>query len=171
MYAATSPKCRLFPSPLRTGITLLSLIVICAGCTPAKQASPRLENTGTPALHTLRSQQLRSVMNDLDTLFLEQLYTELEREHLQARYTVRIAEIIEDMGKAADGIQGMEAQLGLTSESMAVFQGLRSKLQQQADTLQRLAATENGEMMQPALEATIAVCNECHRQFRQWSEE
>ena len=153
---------------LAIGSVIVITALVSMGCASSnnRYVKPSLEQPGKPSMSALSDQRLRTLMNDLNDLVFEQLYTELELDRLRSRYALRIAELTQKRVVAIENLAQSENKLGLDQQEEQMFRKLTRQLHDQAQELEQLALAEQTENIRPALDRMIDTCNGCHQLFR-----
>lgn len=149
-------------------VALLALSLSAISCdSAAKPREHRVVQTGKPALHAVKSDQLRHIMGELNLQAREstraQIYAgdaaaDMDWDRLQAAAKA--------LHEAADYIPGVVNELGLSPEDQRVFTRLAQKLQNEVETLQRAADRQELTRTRAAMDRIESTCTACHSNFR-----
>ncbi|MDD1612170.1 MAG: cytochrome c [Methylococcaceae bacterium] len=144
---------------------LFSLLLLACGS--ERQNSPSLQDTGKPALHAIQSERLQGLMSRLNDLVFERMLTEVE---LDRERRLRMQEMAEAAGTMLGTVQEISnalPSLELSSPDRQTFMELSTRLKEQVTALKQEAEQNYVDGIQKRLEQIVAICNECHRSFRQ----
>ncbi|MGR8980758.1 MAG: cytochrome c [Gammaproteobacteria bacterium] len=150
----------------------LSLIVLvlnaCSypGGTPQAEPDYGLSEIDQPALHAIRSSELRELMDRMDILMQERFMTEHEVDIERRKYAIRIATTAEELSKTVNAILHVLPSLKLSSEERNAFLSLANKLDDQAKVLQKQAKQNQIDSIDNTMNQISATCTACHSLFR-----
>jgi cytochrome c556 len=125
-----------------------------------------LSDTGQPALHAIRDQELRELMDKMDALMQERFLTETQLDQERRKYAQRIAESTASLSKTVDAILAKMPSLGLVAEEQRTFMALATKLRQQSGQLHELARDNRIDAIEQNLRQLNTTCISCHALFR-----
>lgn len=123
-----------------------------------------------PALHAIRSSQLRELMDRMDILMQERFMTEQEVDVERRKYAMRIASTAENLSETVKAILLVLPSLKLNSEEQHVFLSLANKLDDQAQVLQTQARQNQIDSINSTMNRISTTCTSCHSLFRKPNE-
>jgi cytochrome c556 len=145
-------------------------IVICLVSCHRAQVNPELaighSDTGKPALHAIRDQELRELMDRMDALMQERFLTETQLDQERRKYAQSMAEQASGLSKTVDAILAKMPSLGLVAEEQGTFMALANKLRQQTAQLHELALDNRIDAIEQSLSQLNTTCISCHALFR-----
>ncbi|WKJ89783.1 cytochrome c [Methylomonas montana] len=154
---------------MKITIILATLFVLsaCAGSTsePALIKGGRSE-TGRPALHAVRDNQLRTLMDRMDSLMQERFMTELQLDVERRKYSRQIAETAGSMESTVDAIIASMPGLQLSATEKTTFQALAGKLREEIQQLQLQAQQNQIDAIATSVHEINTTCTSCHALFR-----
>lgn len=151
-------------------VFLLSGLIIEA-CTPSGGmiAPPKLNTTGSPALHAIDSREMRQLMGRMNNLMYERNLTDQEMD-VQRRQTVsQVVVAAEGIDQAIGGILSTLPKLKLDEGEQKIFHSLAVNLRDDAHTLKSQAQAHQIDSITVTLEKMSATCNACHELFRDFT--
>ncbi len=148
--------------------SFMVLLLLITGCAHKKEEAvvPRLEWTGEPTLHQVRSTTLREKMRSLKVLMFDNIYDELQFDEERARQAASIAETAKAMAEVALNISDVQQELNLSAEHARVFRNYARQMKNQALTLQEAARLEKSDAYPSMIRDMVKTCNGCHSKFR-----
>lgn len=150
---------------------LLSLAAALMACSPTgkKAAVPKLTETGTPVLHAIDNDELRLLMDRMNSLMFERNLTELELDSQRRAAVSKVSAAARDLEQAIDGILAAEPKLSLDEGEKKVFRSLATNLKGEAQTLKAQADAHQVDAIPVTLEKMSATCTSCHELFRDFN--
>ena len=102
-------------------------MLLITGCVYQKDKSalPRLEWSGEPTLHQMRSATLREKMRSLKVLIFDNIYDELQFDEKRARQETSIAETAKAKAEVTLNISDVEKELNLSADHVQAFRQLK----------------------------------------------
>ena len=154
---------------IKLGIgSFMILLLLITGCAHQKDeaAVPRLEWSGEPTLHQVRSATLREKMRSLKVLMFDNIYDELQFDEERARQATSIAKTAKAMAEVALNISDVQNELNLSADHALLFRNYAHKLKNQALALQEAARMEKSDAYPSMIRGIVNTCNGCHSKFR-----
>lgn len=139
---------------------------LLASCS-AEQHRTTLLDTGKPALHAVQSERLNLLMNQLNDLMFERMLTEAELDTQRRMRTEEMAKVAATMLETIQEIPEALPALSLSPQEQQTFLKLNQRLKEQAGLLKQEAEKNYVDSIPSRLDSIVAICNECHRSFRQ----
>lgn len=127
---------------------------------------PKLEGSGEPTLHQVRSSTLREKMRSLKVLMFDNIYDELQFDEERARQAKSIAETAKSMAEVALNILNVKQELNLNADHAVVFRNYADQLKSQALALEEAAHQEKSDAYPSMIRDIVKTCNGCHSKFR-----
>ncbi len=144
------------------------LVLLLPGCSTSPQTPNALQNTGKPALHALKSEKLRLLMAQMNSLVFEQIRTEIELDQERRTDTLKIANSAHELQQSVDSILAAQPSLGLAPNESFSFTALADKLKGQAARLEDLARRNRFDDLPPTLTQITSTCSACHSLYRKF---
>ncbi len=145
------------------------LVFLLSACSPLKHehiAEGGRSETGEPALHAVHDNELRNLMDRMDSLMQERFMTETQLDSERRKFSRRIADSAQDLSKTIDTIIAKLPNLTLTPAEQATFLALANKLRQQTEQLQQQARQNHIDAIDDGLHQINTTCTSCHALFR-----
>lgn len=147
-------------------IPLLLALFSCADSTPRAINNAGRSETGQPALHAVQDDQLRGLMDRMNSLMQERFLTEPELDVERRKYAQQISKTAQNLLPTIDAVLASLGTLKLSKEEENTFQALAQKLRKQTHTLQEQAAQNRLDAISSTLEQMNSTCISCHSLFR-----
>lgn len=150
-----------------TLLLLLALFTACAG--PAihqDHIAGGHSDTGQPALHALRDNHLRELMDRMDSLMQERFMTELQLDKERRKYSRQIAETAGSLAANVEAIIASMPGLQLNAAEQSTFLALASKLREEMGQLKLNAEQNHIDAIPENLHEINTTCTSCHALFR-----
>ncbi|AMK76029.1 MULTISPECIES: cytochrome c [Methylomonas] len=149
---------------------LSAIVLILSACSSPGNQYSHLEGgrsqTGQPALHAVRDNQLRELMARMDSLMQERFMTEQQLDVERRKYSRQIGEaarnLSDNVGTIIAGMPGLQ----LNASEQTAFLALASKLREEAQQLQLLAEQNHIDAIPDSLHEINTTCTSCHALFR-----
>jgi len=145
--------------------SLCALLLLACGA--ERHASPTLQDTGKPALHAIQSERLQDLMSRLNDLMFEHLLTEVELDRERRLRLQEMAKVAGVMLGTVQEIPDALPSLALNVQDRQAFLDLSGRLKEQVTQLKEEAEQNYVDGIPRRIEQIVAICNECHRSFRQ----
>lgn len=148
---------------------LVFLVLLTACAAPNKQhehAEGGRSDTGQPALHALRDNQLRELMDRMDSLMQERFMTEQQLDQERRKYSRQIAEAAGKLSTNVDAIIASLPSLQLSAAEQNTFLALASKLREEMSQLKLNAEQNHIDSIADNLHEINTTCTSCHALFR-----
>lgn len=148
-------------------LTISFILSACAGSSSqqALNQGGRSE-TGQPAMHAVRDNQLRTLMDRMDSLMQERFMTEHQLDDERRKYSRQIAEAAKNMASTVDAIMAAMAGLQLEAAEQTTFKALAAKLREQTQQLQMQAQQNQIDAIAVSVHEINTTCTSCHALFR-----
>lgn len=154
---------------MKITIILATLFIVsaCAGSTSehAPLEGGRSE-TGRPALHAVRDNQLRTLMDRMDSLMQERFMTEHQLDDERRKYSRQIADAAGNMASTVDAIIASMVGLQLSAAEQTAFKALAAKLREETRQLQQQAQQNQIDAIATSVHEINTTCTSCHALFR-----
>lgn len=149
----------------------LSVIaLILSACSSSGSQHAHLEGgrsqTGQPALHAVRDNQLRELMARMDSLMQERFMTEQQLDVERRKYSRQIGETARNLSANVGNIIAGMPGLQLNASEQTAFLALANKLREEAQQLQQLAEQNHIDAIPDSLHEINTTCTSCHALFR-----
>jgi len=144
--------------------SICTLLLLACG---AERHASTLQDTGKPALHAIQSERLQDLMSRLNDLMFEHLLTEVELDRERRLRLQEMAEVAGVMLGTVQEIPNALPSLALNAEDRQAFLDLSGRLKEQVTQLKQEAEQNYVDGIPKRIEQIVAICNECHRSFRQ----
>jgi cytochrome c556 len=149
---------------------LLAVVLIFSACSSSGNQHAHIEGgrsqTGQPALHAVRDNQLRELMARMDSLMQERFMTEQQLDVERRKYSRQIGEAARNLSVNVGTIIASMPGLQLNAGEQATFLALASKLRDEAQQLQELAEQNHIDAISDGLHEINTTCTSCHALFR-----
>lgn len=145
----------------------ITFSLLLLACGSGRQGSPTLHDTGIPALHAIQSERLQSLMSRLNDLMFERMLTEVELDRERRLRMQEMAEVAGTMLETVKEIPNALPSLALNDKDELTFLDLSARLREQVAMLKQEAEQNYVDGIPKRIEQIVAICNECHRSFRQ----
>ncbi len=153
---------------MRTFFLTLFFSLLFTACDSKVQneTSSTLPQVNLPSRHALKSQELTTIMIELENLIFERFYSELERDKKRIQYTLEMGEYLDEIVLETKKLQQTSPYLSSLSKADAVeFQSLAHALEENAKELKKITTQYTTEKINPTLKRMINICNQCHAKF------
>jgi hypothetical protein len=121
---------------------------------------------GQPALHAIKDQELRDLMDRMNGLMMERFMTEHEIDIERHKYVLQIIQASETLDATAQTLLNKLPTLGLEPAEQTAFRNLAHKLGQQAHSLKNQAENRSFNGVSATLHEMRTTCMACHTLFR-----
>lgn len=149
---------------------ILAILLVSSACSSSGNRQPPLEGgrseTGQPALHAVRDNQLRELMDRMDSLMQERFMTEQQLDQERRKYSRQIAETARYLSANIDAIIAGMPKLQLSAAEQTSFLALAGKLRQEVQQLQQQAEQNHIDAIPASLHEINTTCTACHALFR-----
>lgn len=152
-------------------IPLLFTLLSCADSPPHSVSAAGRKETGQPALHAVRNDRLRELMDRMSNLMQERFLTEPELDIERRKYALQISSTAQDLAKTIDTLPSTLPALQLSTSEQTIFVALVSKLRDQTQTLREQAEKNRLDDIANTLEQMNTTCMSCHALFRKLQKE
>jgi hypothetical protein len=146
-----------------------ALVLLLSACSTLDRehiAEGGRSETGEPALHAIHDNELRDLMDRMDSLMQERFMTETQLDNERRKYSHRIADSAQDLSKTIDTIIAKLPSLALSPAEQTTFLALANKLRQQTELLQQQASQNRIDAIDDGLHQINTTCTSCHALFR-----
>jgi len=131
------------------------------------ETSSTLPQVKLPSKHALKSQELTTIMIELDNLIFEDFYSELERDKKRIQYTKEMEGYLDEIILETKKIQQTAPySSNLSKADAAEFRSLAHALEENAKELKQVTTQYATEKINPTLKRMINICNQCHAKFQ-----
>lgn len=146
----------------------VSLCLISACSTPSEHNTEfnKLLNSENPALHALHDQEVRELMDRVNSVMMERFMSEHEMDIERRKYANQIIEAANNLSVTAKTLVNKIPRLNLNPEEQTAFHNLADKLDLYAQTLQKQAIEHNYSAIPSTLHEVSSICMACHTLFR-----
>ena len=144
------------------------LLLLVTGCAHKGDnlSELKLERSGEPTLHQVRSNALREKMRSLRVLMFDNIYDELQFDEERARQAKSIAITAKDMAEVAMNLLDVQQDINLSADHARVFRNYAHQLKNQALALEEAARHEKSDAYPSMIRDIVKTCNGCHSKFR-----
>ncbi|WP_333879215.1 cytochrome c [Methylobacter sp.] len=151
-------------------IIIMLLAAILVACWPSgPRTITKLTETGSPALHAIDSNELRRLMDRMNSLMFESILTGQALDSQQREFSSRVITAAEGVDRALDGIVATLPKLNLDEGEQKTFLALAVNLRGKAHTLKAQAEARHFDDIPATLEKMNATCTSCHQLFRDFA--
>ncbi len=165
---------------------ILLTLGIIAGCTasnnqnktsPTQVDTPFIEKketgqtlfppeTGEPALHAIRDQQLEDLMLQINGLVYGKMRNEIDLKNEKKIHTTEIAKIAHELAMTVDYLREAMPRLNLLPNEQGTFLALADKLKSDAKQIEEFAKRDEIQYIPVQMQQIMATCTSCHSLFR-----
>lgn len=149
--------------PAKILLQILIVFITASSSLSANDTSVKLE-TGKTILSAIHSDEIKIIMQRLDTLIYEREYTELELQRLNKKQIELLAKETIALSKTAANLPNIVSLSKLTDEEQLTFNAMVTELSDIAIELKKESdANHELDNVYMKLQST---CNTCHQLFR-----
>lgn len=144
-------------------------LVLFTACSPKSGGhvtADAVDQTGQPALHAIRNEELHELMLRMDGLMHERFMTETQLDGERRKYAQRIADSAQALSQTVTTIIAKMPLLALSATEQPRFLALADRLKLQTDSLHALASHNQIDAIEANLKQVTATCSACHALFR-----
>lgn len=159
------------PLVLSSSRVVLSFSILMLGMTGCASQQDQihaqlLHHSDKPVLHAVQSEELRNLMDRLDSLMYERFMTQTEIDRKRQHYGRLMADSASQLDQTVDGIMASLPKLQLNNEESQVFHTLAGKLREQIHLLQGQVEEQQYQDMSATVDQMLNTCKGCHQLFR-----
>lgn len=147
---------------------LLIFFALSGALLAEQQPSGNLTETDNSILKTIHSDQLRSIMQRLNTLAYDREYTQLEINKLRAIQIDRLVGVASELVSNTNKLTDIAGESGLDEEEQLTFIAMANQLYKEALNLQHDVKSNQKENINASNQRLRDTCNTCHKLFRSW---
>ncbi len=148
---------------LKTLLLSSTIFLTASSLLLAEDNSGKLE-TGKTILHAIHSDEIRNIMQRLDSLVYEREYTELELQKLNKKQIKLLTKEALALSQTAANLPNIDSLNNLSDEDQLTFNAMATELKGIAIELKKESdANHETETLYIKLQST---CNTCHQLFR-----
>ena len=136
-------------------------------CTQELPIPDHLPEIGAPALHSVQSKRLKTLMNELNDLMFERMLDEVQIDRQRRYQTEEIVNVAEKLLITVEFIPDAIQQLSLDKNEQKTFLNLTRKLKQQLTLLKLEAEKNHVDAIPKRVNRIVETCTACHHIFRQ----
>ncbi|WP_197492620.1 cytochrome c [Methylomonas methanica] len=149
---------------------LSAIVLILSACSNQSNQHAHLEGgriqTGQPALHAVRDNQLRELMDRMDNLMQERFMTEQQLDVERRKYSRQIGEAARNLAANVEIMIAAMPGLQLNAGEQTAFIALANKLRDEMRQLQLITEQNHIDAIPDSLHEINTTCTSCHALFR-----
>lgn len=141
--------------------TILLTGIACAGIAVSEPANIR-----TPLIHVIVSDEIQTIMLELNRLMADRALTELQATEKRVQHLNNLIKNVDELVIAAENMTDAIPGVRMTDETRLTFEALTRQLQTEAENIKTMAGEYEYAGMEPAWQRLLTTCDACHRLFR-----
>ncbi len=146
-------------------LLLATIFIATSSSLLANNTSGKLE-TGKTILNAIHSDEVKRIMQKLNSLIYEREYTELELQKLNHRQIELLIEEATTLSKTATNLPNISSLKDLNEEEQLTFNAMANQLRKIAMELKREIDSNHEDKVDAVYIKLESTCNTCHQLFR-----
>ncbi|MEA2099902.1 MAG: hypothetical protein U9P72_07220 [Campylobacterota bacterium] len=135
-------------------------LVLLSGC------SSKIDSIDETLKHDKDTQELSSIMHELNLLVYDNVKSELELDNVRRRYALTLAQRIKELTTKAEGISVEKLGKKISQKNIKQFTQYMKELRKNGEEIYEIAQKYELEKLDNKIENLKQTCNSCHSQIR-----
>lgn len=134
----------------------------------ARESTGDQVNETSALLNVIHSEQLRGIMQRLDTLAYEREYTALELQKIRERQIQKLVDVTRELMKSSEQLREIAPDVQVSREDLVTFRAMAAQLHRETLDLEESIQHGYAPELDRGYERMRDTCTACHRLFREY---